>query len=452
MAGPVNLRARVQAQHSWFLSGQTRSLRARRQALTTLERFLRAYREPLCAAIRVVLGRSEEETERHEIQPVLEEIRRVRRQLAQWMRPVYQLTWHEGRLCRLVSSREPQGVVAVFGNAAWPLRYTLLPAVDAIAAGNCVILKPASGQPQFASLLETIIEEAFPAAYITVIHGNHALSEKLAAESLSHLVMTGNAASASRLMRNASQRLTPLTLQLGGKSPVIISEGADLDMAAQRILEAKRINCGQDCEAPDYCLVQADIMDAFIDRLSWHLRYSTDADSLHDPAYQPASDHEQYLRLRELLNSGRIVWGGRSNDQTRQIELTVLDRVEYGSPIMRQEIFGPILPVLSYDNLPGLVNRLNQLPHPLTASIFTQKPEEWKLVATHLIAGQVTLNSLLAQLPMLPVRGAPGAAGHGQYLGYEGFCRFSYHKTVARELRLGRRRAERPRAQDWYES
>ncbi len=448
----IPLRERVKAQHSWFLSGQTRSLRARRQALATLDRFLQAYREPLSASIHVVLGRSEDETWQTELAPVHAEITRCRRRLAAWMRPRRRLVWHHGRLCRYESTREPQGVVAIFGNAAWPLRYTLLPAVDALAAGNCVILKPAPGQQAFSEILSAVIAEAFPASYVTVVDGDNQLAERLAAEAVSHIVMTGNPVSAARIMRTASRRLTPLTLQLGGKNPVVVCRDADLDLAARSILQAKRINCGQDCLAPDYCLVDEGIMDAFLDRLSWHLRYSTAADSLHDPSYQPALDHEQYLRLRELLPSGRIVWGGRSNDQTRQIELTVLDRVDYNSPIMRQEVFGPILPVLGFESLAGQVSRLNLLPHPLMAAVFTKRQEDWKLVSKALMAGQICLNSLPASLPLAPSHGAPGQAGHGQYLGYEGFRRFTYERTLVRDLRFLERPRRGPQAADWYQS
>lgn len=417
------------------MGGQTKSYRFRKDALRALLEQVKLREASLLAALEADLGRPEHELRTAEYEYVLHELMQAMRRLRWWMR---HKNLGVGKRARLTA--EPRGCVLIVGTWSEPLRLTLVPLINAIAAGNCVVLKPSELTPHYNELLELICQTIFPPQYVAVLQGTAELGEELCREAFDFIFFSGNARTGQRVLQQAAKRLTPVSLQLGGKNPCIVSANSDLKRVAEELVHAKLLNNGQSCLAPDYVLVQEAAKDALIEALGRQIRLQVGADPLNDAHYQSVVNETHFYRLLGLMEHARLAWGGRSDATRRKIEPTLLDGVDWTSPCMQQEIMGPILPILTYQQLAPLLQRLNQLPHPLVATYFGQNEHEQRLVIEHLVCGFSQINAFLSPEEYMKLAmGGVGASGHGHYQGRYGFDLFSRLKSSYRG-RLGRPR------------
>lgn len=438
----TDLASILRAQRSCFEGGQTRAYVFRRNLLRGVRRQLEGRKEAILAALRSDLGLTEREAEELEFAPCMRELDWMLRHLRQLMRRRWPAGLLHFPLMTVSTLREPRGLVLILSPWSQPLRLSLIPVMGALAAGNCVVLKPSEFCPTVNMRLDELFQSVLGPQQLALLEGDAAFGSALVEEPFDFIFYGGSVLGGEAVYRKAAERLTPLSLQLGGKNPCIVSRVGDLEAAASEILLAKMRNMGQSCLAPDYVLVQEPMKERFMDCLASEIRKVYGVDPLHDPDYQPILNRHHFERLRDLMGNARIAWGGRLDETACRIEPTILDHVDWKHPAMRQEIFGPVIPVLSYGQLPALIQRLNRLPHPLAAYFFGGERREQTYVASQMICGSAFINSgedpgRWAGLPL----GGTGSSGFGEYGGEAGFRLFSrkqncYRRGLARKSYL----------------
>lgn len=426
--------------------------RQRMDDLARLASVLKARRDEIVRAIAADFGRrSRLETLGADVMTVLEDIKHTRRHLRRWMRPrkrrVNTTFWPARAELRTV----PLGVVGIVAPWNYPLNLALIPLVNAIAAGNHVMLKPSEHAPRTALLLAELLAAAFPVdathgERVAVVRGGAEFGAAFTALPLDHLLFTGSTAVGRHVMAAAAANLTPVTLELGGKSPALIAPGHPVEHAAERIAAGKFFNAGQTCVAPDYVLVQRADRDAFVRALMASLkrRYPTLAEN---PDYTAIVNPQQATRLREWLEDARVrgcaVLQHRPDHDTppppgvEVIPPTVILEPDDGTCVMREEIFGPLLPVKSYDRIEDALAFIRARPRPLAFYPFDRDNARLERTLAAVVAGSVCVNDTLWQFGQsgLPIGGV-GASGLGLYHGYEGFLTFSKQMPVMRQARL----------------
>lgn len=421
------------AQRAFFESGATRAVAFRREALQRLRAALVAHEAQLLEALHEDLGRPATEAYASECGFVLGELDFALRRLEGWTRPRKVRTPPLLFPARSWIAPEPYGCALVIGPWNYPVQLLLVPLVSAIAAGNCVVLKPSELAPRSAQAVARIVAAAFAREHVAVVQGGAEAVRDLLAQRFDYLFFTGGARVGRIVMEAAAQHLTPLTLELGGKSPCIVDADADLDVAARRIAWGKFMNAGQTCVAPDFVLAHASVHARLLERLAAVLRGFYGADARRSPDYGRIINAQHFDRLVRLLARGRIVAGGATDRASRYIGPTLLADVQWSDPVMQEEIFGPILPVLAFEDRDDAVARLRALPRPLALYVFSadaRTQQEW---LDRLPSGGACINDTVAQLlnPRLPFGGI-GDSGLGAYHGRHGFDTFSHARAVVR--------------------
>ncbi|MFM7536143.1 MAG: aldehyde dehydrogenase family protein [Acidimicrobiales bacterium] len=415
---------------SAFDAGATRSRDRRVALLRRLRDLLVSHEERLLAALAADLGKPRFEAWVTEVGFATSEIDGTLANLANWMAPQRvrtPLALKPGR-SRIVS--EPLGVVCIIGPWNYPLQLQLLAAVGAIAAGNAVVLKPSELAPASADALAAVVTELGEPA-VQIVQGGVAETTELLRHRFDHIVYTGNSRVARIVMRAAAEHLTPVTLELGGKSPAIVSRHANLDVAARRIAWGKFVNAGQTCIAPDYVLVERPVHDAFVAALGRHITafYGTEPES--SPDYARIVNDVHFHRIEKLLHDGTVAVGGGSDPDTRYIAPTVLTGITAGDPVMQEEIFGPVLPVVAVESLDEAVRLVNAGDKPLALYTFSERAADNERVLTGTSSGGACVNATLLHVsnPHLPFGGV-GESGMGAYHGKSGFDRLSHQRPV----------------------
>ncbi|MEN0135393.1 MAG: aldehyde dehydrogenase family protein [Rhodococcus sp. (in: high G+C Gram-positive bacteria)] len=414
---------------STFRSGRTRSLTWRRAQLEGLARLLSEREKELAAAVEQDLGRSAIGTFMGDLAPVRAEIRHTLKNLERWSRPQrapLPVTQQPGKAWTVA---EPKGVVLVIGAWNFPLLLTLQPLVSALAAGNVVLVKPSELAPRTAQVLAELLPKYLDPSAVVVANGGAEVSAALLREKFDHVFFTGSARVGRLVATAAAEHLTPVTLELGGKSPVIVAADADLDVAARRIAWAKCVNSGQACIAPDYVLVEDSVRPAFVERLLRELDKAWRA----EPTRIVNENH--FDRLTALLDGhGGDTTGGQRDRGTLRFGAAVVTDPDLDSPLMTEEIFGPILPVVTVTSVDDAVEMVNSRPKPLALYLFTESDDTVQTVLGNTSSGSAGVNHLLYQLlvPDLPFGGV-GASGTGDYHGEHGFATFSHRKSVLRK-------------------
>ncbi|MBW3093586.1 aldehyde dehydrogenase family protein [Bifidobacterium sp. 82T10] len=426
--------------HTTFRSGLTRPLRWRRAQLDAMERMLRDHGMRLAEAVRTDFGKPVTETMLMEIKLVLDEIRFVRPRLARWTarrpQPMPWLLWP----ARSWTVAEPKGVALVIAPWNYPVLLSLEPMVDAIAAGNCVCLKPSELSPATSRLLARLVPRYLDARAFAVVEGGAAETGALLEQPFDHIFYTGGGRVGRIVMEAAAKRLTPVTLELGGKSPVFVDGTANLDVAARRIAWGRFVNAGQTCVAPDYVLATPDIADDLARRIARAARFmfGDDAFAPQSSSYARIISDRHYDRLMALLphpdvpsSAAHVVCGGFGDRAQRYIAPTVLTHVSADAPVMREEIFGPILPVLEIADAASAVAFINARPKPLACYVFSRRAATRRLFERETSSGALGFNLPLGHLlsSRLPFGGV-GASGMGSYHGHAGFLEFSHVKAV----------------------
>lgn len=414
-----------------FRSGRTRPLEWRREQLGRLRDLLSNHGDELVAALQADLRKPSLEAWMADIASTRAEVDLARKKLRAWTKPErvrIPLSQRPGR-ARIV--REPLGVVLVIGPWNYPVQLVLTPLVGALAAGNCVVLKPSEVTPHSSAALAKLVPRYLDPDAVAVVEGGVAETTALLGERFDHIFYTGNGRVGRVVMAAAAKHLTPVTLELGGKSPCLVDSDVDLDVAVHRIAWGKFLNAGQTCIAPDYVLVHESRERELLDGLAKVLRefYGDDPKRSPDLARIASDRHQE--RLTKLLESGEVVVGGETDAAERWVAPTVLRNVSPDSPAMEDEIFGPILPVLKVRDMDEAIDFVNRREKPLALYVFTRRSEVEERVVSRTTSGGVCVNATLWHIanPHLPFGGV-GESGLGAYHGRQSFEVFSHRKSV----------------------
>ncbi len=429
------VKACIQAQRSHFATGKTRSLAARREQLTKLRASVLGAEADIAAAVKADLGKCAFEAFIGELALVVGDIDFALKHLSDWSAPrrVGLPMTFQPASGNIVP--EPLGVVLIISPWNYPFQLAIGPLVSALAAGNCAIIKPSEVTPHTSALLTRLIADTFDSEFVSVIEGGVEASQALLAEPFDHIFFTGSPAVGKIVMRAAADHLTPVTLELGGKSPCIVAADADLKVAARRIVWGKCFNVGQTCVAPDYLLVHSSVKAQLLTAIVETAKAFFGEDMAQSPDYGRIVSDRHFERLQSLMDealaSGQKVMGGQSDAATRYMGLTVIDEVPLSTKAMQEEIFGPILPVLSYDDLSEAIAFINQRPKPLALYLFSTDKAQQNAVQNQTSSGGLCFNETISQYAVhnLPFGGV-GQSGMGAAHGKAGFDRFSHHKSV----------------------
>lgn len=420
-------------QRAFFESGITRPAAFRRAALTTLAEAIDAHEERLLAALREDLGKPAMEAYASEVGFLTAEIRHTLRHLERWMKPARRrtpwLTWP----ATATVHPEPFGVALVIGPWNYPLQLLLAPAIAAIAAGNCAILKPSELAPRTSAAVAAMINAAFPAEHVAVVEGGRETTEQLLAERSDFIFFTGGTAVGRIVMQAAARHLTPVVLELGGRSPCIVCHDAPPETTARRIVWGKFLNAGQTCVAPDHVWVDRRAAAGLVDHLQREIRSFFGENPQQSPDYGRIINDKQFNRLVGLLDGIAVTHGGRHEAAGRFIEPTLVLDPPADSALLAEEIFGPILPVLTFDSLDEVVGVQRGQPVPLALYLFTGDRAVERRVLAEIRSGGVCVNDTVSHILArdLPFGGL-GESGMGAYHGKTGFDAFSHHRSVMR--------------------
>ena len=412
-----------------FAAGRTRVVDWRLEQLRGIERFVQERESEIAAALAEDLGRSPVEAWLGDVASTKGEAVYARKHLKKWMRrrreslPLAQLPG------RAWVQYDPLGVVLVIGPWNYPLYLSLAPLVAAVAAGNCAVVKPSELAPATSALLARLLPQYVDPAAVRVIEGDAAVTQELLAAGFDHVLFTGGTEVGKKIMAAAAPTLTPVTLELGGKSPVIVAADADIDVAARRIAWVKLLNSGQTCIAPDYVLADHRIADELVGKIVANVRDFRSGEA--DPGLRIVNQR-QFDRLASLISTtdGKVVAGGRSDPTTLRIEPTVIVDPSPTDPVMADEIFGPLLPVVTVESLDQAVNFVNGRPKPLALYVFASGQLGRDLI-DRIPSGGAVINHVAMHclVPSLPFGGV-GASGMGAYHGKWGFETLSHRRAV----------------------
>ena len=412
-----------------FAAGRTRVLEWRLEQLRAIERFLDEREPEIAAALAEDLGRSPAEAWLGDVASSKGEAAYARKNVRKWMRrrreslPLAQLPG------RAWVQYDPLGVVLVIGPWNYPLYLSLAPLVAAVAAGNCAVIKPSELAPATSALLARLLPQYVDAEAVRVIEGDAATTQELLAAGFDHVLFTGGTEVGKKIMAAAAPTLTPVTLELGGKSPVIVTADADIDVAARRIAWVKLLNSGQTCIAPDYVLADHRIVADLVDKIVANVRDFRAGEV--DPGLRIVNQR-QFDRLVSLIGTtdGKVVTGGRSDGATLRIEPTLIVDPSPTDPVMADEIFGPLLPVLTVESLDQAVQFVNSRPKPLALYVFASGQLGRDLI-DRIPSGGAVINHVAMHclVPSLPFGGV-GASGMGAYHGKWGFDTLSHRRAV----------------------
>lgn len=439
MATPTQ--ERFGALKRFYAEGHTRDTAFRKRYLHRLYDAVRAREEEIAAALYADLHKSPEEAYLTETGIVLAEIRDQlrhmnRRARSRRVRTPLFLFPSSSRIVR-----EPKGVVLVMAPWNYPFQLALDPLVGALAAGNCVALKPSTTSAHTCRLIRELVEEVFPPEYVAVFDGGHDEAAELLEYRFDHIFFTGGASFGRTVMQKAAAHLTPVTLELGGKSPCIVDRTADLDVAARKIAWGKLLNAGQTCIAPDYLLVHRDVKEELLEKFRRYAMHFYGGDFRRSAAYPRIISDRAFTRLQSYIDTAeRIVWGGEYDASERFIAPTLIDSPDPGSPLMQEEIFGPILPVMNFDDTESAADFINAREKPLALYYFGRKADGLRLIG-RTASGGACINDTIIHIanPRLPF-GGTGDSGMGRYHGRFSFDTFSNLRAVA----VSRRRTDLP--------
>lgn len=420
-----------------FDAGRTRPLKWRRAQLDGMQRMLEENEDAIAGALHADLAKPAQEVVLGETALLFGEIRQARSRMERWARPRKVATPPVAQPGRSFIQPEPLGVALIIGAWNYPIQLVLAPLIPAIAAGNCAVLKPSEITPNASKVLAELVPKYLDRKAFAVVEGAVPETTALLEQKWDHVFYTGGAAVGRIVMKAAAEHLTPVTLELGGKSPAIIDGDADLESAARRLAWGKALNAGQTCIAPDYVLVSKGQKAPLIEALRKQFRSMLGPDPLASDDYAAVVNEKHFERLTALLQQGRAVIGGQAETATRKIAPTVLTDVELDSDLMREEIFGPILPVIEVSDLDDAIEFVRRGDKPLSAYLFTRSSASEKKFLREVACGNVCINDVMMfmSVPDLPFGGV-GMSGMGQYHGQAGFDRFSHLKSVIRRGRF----------------
>ena len=425
----------VRQQRNYFDTGATQSLAFRQQQLQKLRSLVLEHRSEIEAALKADLNKPQFEAAMYEIYPVLQELDYFLKHLKKWLKPQRV----KPNLLVFPSIAEiypdPLGVVLILCPWNYPFALSLMPLIGAIAAGNCVVIKPSEHSPQTSQVIAKILNQHFAPELLQVVEGGVEVSQALLTAKFDHIFFTGGTRIGQLVMEAAAKQLTPVTLELGGKSPCIIEPNVDLTETAKRIVWGKFLNAGQTCIAPDYLLVQEAIQEPLIAALKIQIQAFYGENPALSPDYCRIVNAAQFHRLTQLLADGEVLYGGDYQEGDRYFAPTLMHRVNLQSPLMQEEIFGPILPILSYQTLEEAIAFVNQRPKPLALYFFSNNLDHQEAILQKTSSGGVCINDVILQVSVMDLPfGGVGDSGMGRYHGKTSFDTFCHYKSVLRKF------------------
>ena len=429
----MDIQSLVQVQRSHFQTGATLGLTARRTALKRLGAAIRAHEGDISAALLADLNKSPTEGYMCEVGLTLSELSFVEKRLARWMGDRNHLTPLAQFPARSFTIQEPYGVVLIMSPWNYPFLLTMEPLIGAIAAGNCCVVKPSAYSPATSAVIRDILSQCFPPEYVAVVEGGRAENQALLDQKFDYIFFTGGTAVGKEVMSKAAKHLTPVTLELGGKSPCIVDATARLELAAKRVVFGKLLNCGQTCVAPDYLLIDRRVKDRFLAHLRKQISLQY-GDALDNNGYVRMVNRKHFDRVLGLIDPSKVVLGGGSNSDALKIQPTVLDGVSPEDPVMGEEIFGPVLPVLTFDRVEEALEFVNARPRPLALYLFSQNKRTHELFLRRSSFGGGCINDTIIHLATsrMPFGGV-GNSGMGGYHGGASFDTFSHRKSIVKK-------------------
>lgn len=419
------------SQRKYFQSGATLSVDFRVEMLKKLYNTIKKYETEIEKALTRDLGKSEFEGFMCEVGLVLTEIsymikhtRKFAKEKTVWT-PLAQFA------SRSYQKPSPYGNTLIMSPWNYPILLTIDPLADAIAAGNTVIIKPSAYSPATSEIVKKIIEECFPEEYVAVVTGGREENAALLEKKFDFIFFTGSSNVGKEVLRHAAEHLTPAVLELGGKSPCIIDSTAKIKLAAKRVVFGKYLNCGQTCVAPDYILCHSSVKDAFVKEVCAQVKKQYGEIPLNNPDYGKIINEKHFARVAGLIDQSKVVLGGQKNAETLQIAPTVMDNVTWDDAVMQEEIFGPIMPILTYDSLEEVYTLLANKPKPLALYFFSEDKKKIKEVTERCSYGGGCINDVVIHLATSEMGfGGVGESGMGSYHGKKGFDAFSHTKSI----------------------
>jgi len=419
----------VQSQREYFLSGDTRSYEFRAEALRKLKESVIKNEKELTDALKSDLNKSPMESYLTEIGIVLDEISFHQKHLKKWMKRKRVKSYIGQLPGKCFIAPEPYGVVLIMSPWNYPVNLCFEPLIGAISGGNCAVIKPSAYAPATSYAIAKLISETFPKEYITVIEGGRQQNAQLLEEKFDYIFFTGSVEVGKVVMEAASKHLTPVTLELGGKSPVIVDETANIKLAAKRIAFGKVINAGQTCVEPDYLFIHETKKEEFVEEFKKALKEFFPNGDMSGMCTIISDKH--YARVKKLMEGEKIILGGGSDDSRRFIEPTLLDGITFESPIMQEEIFGPLLPIITYKNLDECIRFIQSRPRPLALYIFTESKANRERILSTCSFGGGCINDVIMHIvtPYMPFGGV-GYSGMGDYHGKKSFDTFTHYRSI----------------------
>ena len=421
----------VKKQKDFFATGKTLSIDFRIDALKRLKNAIVKYDNEIEQAIKADLGKSGFESYMCETGMVKSEIAYMIKNIKKFAKEMTVKTPMSNFAARSFVKPVPYGNVLIMSPWNYPFLLTLDPLTDALAAGNTVVLKPSAYSKHTSRIIKKIIGECFDSEYVAVIEGGRTENQQLLNCDFNYIFFTGSKSVGKEVMAKASQRLIPVTLELGGKSPCIVDCSANIKMAAKRIVFGKFLNCGQTCVAPDYIYCHKDIKKQLVDEIKKQITLQFGENPLNNENYGKIVNEKHFDRICSLIIKEKTVVGGNSNRSDLRIEPTVLDNVSWENAVMQEEIFGPVLPILTFDSIEKVAKKINSMDSPLALYIFAEDKKLINYVTSRIQYGGGCINDTIVHLSTTEMGfGGVGASGMGTYHGKDGFDTFTHYKSI----------------------
>ena len=427
----MNIEEILEQQRAFYRSGATLSVDFRIENLKKLYRAVQKYESEIGKALCSDLGKSDFEGFMCETGLVLSELHYMIRHTRRFARERTVHTPLAQFASRSYQKPTPYGNTLIMSPWNYPFLLTLDPLADAIAAGNTAIVKPSAYSPATSALIREIIEECFPPEYVAVVTGGREENRFLLEQKFDFVFFTGSQRVGKEVLRHTAETLTPAVLELGGKSPCIVDSTAKIQLAAKRIVFGKFINCGQTCVAPDYILCHRSVKDQLVHEICLQIKAQYGETPLLNPDYGRIINEKHFERICGLIDREKTVLGGDTDRETLQIAPTVMDNVSWGDPVMQEEIFGPLLPILCFDTFDEVYDLLSRMPKPLALYLFSENKQRMAEVSQRCSYGGGCMNDTLIHLATSEMGfGGVGESGMGAYHGREGFNVFSHTKSI----------------------
>ncbi len=427
----MDIKQIVESQKEYYKTGITHNIEFRLAMLKKLLQEINNFEDEIMLALYQDLKKNKTESYISEISLIKSEIKYMIKYLSRLAKPKKVPTPLIHFIAKSYIYSFPYGVVLIISPWNYPFLLTLVPLIDALAAGNTAILKPSDYSFNSALVIEKIIKKCFVSPYVTTILGGREKNKELLDQKFDYIFFTGSKAVGHLVMQKAANFLTPITLELGGKSPCIVDSTAQIALAAKRIVFGKFLNCGQTCVAPDYLLVHEKIKDILLEKIIQEIENMYTKDPLNNPDYGGIINQKHFNRICNLIDKEKIYYGGTFDESTLKISPTILINVSFNDAIMNEEIFGPLLPIITYSQDEELTSLIEKNSHPLALYIFSKNKKLISFLINYLPFGGATVNDTVIHLASSHLGfGGIGSSGMGSYHGKKGYETFSHFKSV----------------------